>query len=61
MAADKRTAAAQDAWVRFQDEAGRILRPPRARTWSRRGHTPVVTVPGKGSGRVSIAGLVCCW
>ena len=24
-----------------------------------RGHTPVVTVCGKGSGRVSVAGLVC--
>jgi len=27
--------------------------------WARRGRTPVVTVSGKGSGRVSIAGLVC--
>jgi putative transposase len=35
------------------------LRPPKARTWSRRGHTPIVTVSGKGSGRVSIAGLIC--
>ena len=31
----------------------------KARTWARRGHTPVVTVSGGGSGRVSIAGLVC--
>ena len=37
---------------------GPTLRPPRARTWARRGHTPVVHVSGKGSGRVSIAGLV---
>lgn len=29
------------------------------RTWGRRGHTPVVPVSGKGSGRISIAGLVC--
>lgn len=43
----------------FEDEAGQNLRPPKARTWSRRGHTPIVTVSGKGSGRVSIAGLVC--
>jgi len=28
-------------------------------TWARRGHAPVVAVFGKGSGRVSIAGLVC--
>ncbi|MBM7075486.1 transposase [Micromonospora humida] len=43
----------------FEDEAGQTLRPPKARTWGRRGHTPVVPVSGKGSGRVSIAGLTC--
>lgn len=47
------------AWIVFEDEAGQNLRPPKARTWSRRGHTPIVKVSGKGSGRVSIAGLVC--
>lgn len=31
----------------------------KARTWGRRGHTPVVKVSGKGSGRVSVAGLAC--
>ncbi len=46
------------AWVCFEDEAGQSLRPPKARTWSRRGHTPVVSVSGKGSGRVSMAGLI---
>jgi transposase len=35
------------------------LRPPKARTWARRGHTPIAVVSGKGSGRVSVAGLVC--
>jgi putative transposase len=45
--------------VCFEDEAGQNLRPPRARTWAPRGRTPVVSVPGKGSGRVSVAGLVC--
>jgi putative transposase len=45
--------------VCFEDEAGQNLRPPKARTWARRGHTPVVQVSGKGSGRVSVAGLVC--
>jgi DDE superfamily endonuclease len=34
------------------------MRPPKARTWARRGRTPVVTVPGSG-GRVSVAGLAC--
>jgi DDE superfamily endonuclease len=54
-----RLAAATGAYICFEDEAGQSLRPPRARTWARRGHTPVVAVSGKGSGRVSIAGLVC--
>ena len=54
-----RLAAETGAYVCFEDEAGQNLRPPKARTWARRGHTPVVTVCGKGSGRVSVAGLVC--
>ena len=54
-----RLAAATGAWTCFEDEAGQTLRPPKARTWGRRGHTPVVKVSGKGSGRVSIAGLAC--
>ena len=59
VASGKRLAAARGAWICFQDEAGQTLRPPRAKTWARRGRTPVVGVSGKGSGRVSIAGLVC--
>jgi hypothetical protein len=47
------------AYVCFEDEAGQNLRPPKARTWAPRGRTPVVRVCGKGSGRVSVAGLVC--
>ena len=35
------------------------MRPPKARTWARRGRTPVVSASGKGSGRVSVAGLAC--
>ncbi len=54
-----RLAAATGAYVCFEDEAGQSLRPPKARTWAPRGHTPVVRVSGKGSGRVSVAGLVC--
>ncbi|MFF7250765.1 transposase [Embleya sp. NPDC008237] len=50
----------QGAWLCFADEAGQTLRPPRARTWSRRGHPPVVEVSAKGSGRISMAGMVCC-
>ncbi len=54
-----RLAAATGAWIVFEDEAGQNLRPPKARTWAPRGCTPVVAVSGKGSGRVSVAGLVC--
>ena len=54
-----RLAAATGAYVCFEDEAGQNLRPPKARTWAPRGHTPVTMVSGKGSGRVSVAGLVC--
>jgi hypothetical protein len=59
VAGGKTVAAERGAWICFEDEAGQTLRPPKARTWGRRGRTPVVAVSGKGSGRVSIAGLVC--
>ena len=59
MAGGKTVAAQRDAWICFEDEAGQTLRPPKVRTWGRRGRTPVIPVSGKGSGRVSIAGLVC--
>lgn len=49
----------QDAWLVFEDESGQSLRPPKARTWSRRGRSPRVEVSGKGSGRISLAALVC--
>ncbi|WP_446750553.1 IS630 family transposase [Streptomyces sp. WZ-12] len=42
----------------FEDEAGFTRKPPRGRTWGRRGVTPVVTVSGRRSGRLSVAGLV---
>ncbi|WP_405862059.1 transposase [Streptomyces sp. NBC_00090] len=35
------------------------MTPPRARTWGRIGRTPVVRVRGRGSGRVSMAGMAC--
>jgi transposase len=59
VAGGKTVAAQRDAWLVFEDEAGQTLRPPKVRTWGRRGHTPVIPVSGKGSGRISIAGLVC--
>jgi transposase len=60
VAGGKTVAAQRGAWICFEDEAGQTLRPPKARTWGRRGRTPVIPVSGKGSGRISIAGLVCC-
>ena len=54
----KRARAACGGYICFEDEAGSTRRPPRGRTWGRRGHTPVVTVSGRRSGRLSVAGLI---
>lgn len=59
MAAGKSTAAALGAWVVFEDEAAFAMTPPRARTWGRRGHTPVVRVRGRSRRRISVAALCC--
>lgn len=40
------------------DESGQGLRPPKGRTWGRRGHTPVVKVTGSASKRISLAALI---
>lgn len=53
-----RTAADLGAWLCFQDESGQGLRPPKGRTWGRRGRTPVVTVTGGHNTRVSLAALI---
>ena len=60
LAAGKRSAAALGGWIVFEDETGQSLRPPRSRTWGRRGITPVIRVRAGGSGSVSVAGLACC-
>lgn len=54
----KSTRAACDGFICFEDEAGFTRRPPKARTWGRRGVTPVVRTSGRRSGRVSVAGLI---
>lgn len=59
MAAGKSCAAACNGWILFEDEAGQSMTPPRSRTWGRIGRTPVVRVRGRGSGRVSMAGMTC--
>jgi hypothetical protein len=58
VAAYKSTAAARGAYICFEDEAGQGLKPPRGRTWGRRGHTPVVKVTNAGTKRVNLAGLI---
>lgn len=54
----KSARAACGGWICFEDEAGFTRRPPKGRTWGRRGITPVVTVSGRRSGRLSVAGLI---
>lgn len=51
--------AALGAWLCFEDEAGFSMTPPTARTWARRGHTPVIRVRGRSQRRISIAALAC--
>ena len=58
LACHKRTAADLGAWLVFEDESGQGLRPPKGRTWGRRGHTPVVRVTGGSNKRVSLAALI---
>jgi putative transposase len=58
VAGHKRTAAGRGAWLVFEDESGQGLRPPKGRTWGRRGTTPVVTVTGGHNKRVSLAALI---
>lgn len=59
MAGDKRLASELNAWLCFEDEAGQGLKPPRGRTWGRRGRTPVVKVTAAGTKRVSLAAMLC--
>jgi len=59
VAAGKSLVAALGAWLVFEDEAGVSMTPARARTWGRRGRTPVVRVRGRSRRRVSIAALTC--
>jgi len=51
-------AADLGAWLCFEDESGPGLRPPKGRTWGRRGQTPVVKVTGGHNRRVSLAALI---
>jgi transposase len=59
VAAGKSLAAAHGGWIVFEDEAGFSMTPPVARTWGRRGHTPVIRVRGRSRRRTSVAALCC--
>jgi transposase len=59
VAAGGKTAAALGAWIVFEDEAGFSMTPPTRRTWSRQGHTPVITVRGRSQRQFSLAALTC--
>src|SRR3954451_4617605 len=58
LVADKRAAADLGAWLVFEDESGQGLRPPKGRTWGRRGPTPVVQVTAQNAPRLSVAALL---
>jgi transposase len=53
------TRAALEAWLVFEDEAGFSMTPPTARTWSRRGRTPIIHIRGRSRRRLSVAALTC--
>jgi putative transposase len=55
----KRAADNLGAFLCFEDETGQNLTPGKVRTWSRRGRTPVMAVSHGGTGRVSVAGMLC--
>jgi transposase len=58
VARHKKRTADLGAWLICEDESGQGLRPPKGRTWGRRGATPVVTVTGGHNSRVSLAALL---
>src|SRR3954471_24635732 len=58
LAGDKKTAADLGAWGVFEDESGQGLRPPKGRSWGRRGRPPVVRVTAANSPRVSLSALL---
>jgi putative transposase len=44
----ERTRRDLGAWLCWEDESDRVLRPPKARTWAPRGQTPIVKITGTG-------------
>lgn len=59
VAAGKRSAARNGAWIRFADGSGTSLNPLVRRTWSPLGRTPVLRITGKHRDRICPAGACC--
>lgn len=57
MAAGKKNARRQRAWIVFQDESGVSERPPVRSTWAPKGETPVLTHPYNWN-KLSVAGAL---
>lgn len=57
LAAGKKNACRQRAWIAFQDESGVTERPPVRRTWAPKGQTPVLTHPYNWH-KLSVAGAL---
>jgi transposase len=55
MAASKKNARRQRAWIVFEDESGVSQQPVVRRTWAPCGHTPVLRHTGRNWKRLSIA------
>jgi transposase len=55
VAADKKNAAQQRAWIFFEDESGFSQQPSIRRTWAPRGQTPVLKARGNHWSRTSVA------
>jgi len=58
MAAGKKNAARQGAAIVFIDEAGFLMGPLARRSWSPRGHTPILMQRGRSRRKVSVIGAL---
>jgi transposase len=56
---DQKKAHRLSAWLVFIDESGLLLLPVVRRTWSRRGHTPVLWLRGRHRQKVSVIAALC--
>ncbi|MGH6884483.1 MAG: transposase [Geminicoccales bacterium] len=59
LAPGKKNAARLKAWLVFLDESGLLMAPLVRRSWSRRGHTPVLHQRTRLYRKISIIGALC--